>query len=194
MDGKTFLALSLGFIVGFAGVFSGTKQALGRRGMQSPVTAAPDAGPSKGAPALNLKRTQQLLEEVKTNPRNYEALVELGNLNYDQRNFQAAVDFYRRALEVRPDAVHIRTDLGTALFYAERYDEAIAEIRKTLEISPTSPEALFNLGVVMLHGKNDPAAALELWEKLVATNPDFPRTPAVREQIEQLKKQIASPK
>ena len=68
-----------------------------------------------------------------------------------------------------------------------RYDDALAELRKVLASNPTHAQALFNTGVVLLHGKNEPAAALQTWEKLVETNPDFPQIAVVKEQIQSLK-------
>ena len=47
-----------------------------------------------------------------------------------------------------------------------------------------------NLGVVFLHGKNDPENALQVWQKLVDTNPDFPKIDAVKQQIETLKQNL----
>ena len=73
------------------------------------------------------------------------------------------------------------------LFYLNKYDEAIIELNKVLAKNPTHGQALFNMGVVQLHGKNNPQAALQAWEKLVETNPNFPEISAVKDQIQKLK-------
>ena len=42
------------------------------------------------------------------------------------------------------------------------------------------------MGVVYLHGKNNPAEARKAWEKLLATNPNYPERGKVQEQISSL--------
>src|SRR4029077_20486419 len=86
-------------------------------------------------------------------------------------------------LELKPQEVTVRTDLGTALFYSKHVDEALVELRKSLDLNPTHPQTLFNLGVVLLDGKKDRKGALEAWDKLVASNPDFPQIAIVKQQI-----------
>ena len=94
---------------------------------------------------------------------------------------------------MRPSNVSVRTDLATAMFYENRFDDAIAQFKKSLEMDPKNPRALFNMGVTMLHGKNDPDACLQYWEKLVETNPDHPQALFVKEQIQKLKEQQKKP-
>jgi cytochrome c-type biogenesis protein CcmH/NrfG len=141
---------------------------------------------------MDLARLQELTEKIKKDPKDFDSIVELGNLNFDQRNFSDAVNLYKRALEIRPDAENVRTDMGTAMFYQNRFDEAIAEFQQTLKADPANAQALFNLGVTLLHGKNDPKSALQYWEKLIETNPNHPQAQVVKEQIQKLKEQQGS--
>src|SRR5262245_14601444 len=147
------------------------------------------ASASSTPPPVDTARLQQLQDAVKSNPKDFESLVALANIQFDQQSYEQAADSYRKALELRPDQVNVRTDLGTALFYSKKIDEAIVELRKSLELNPTHPQTLFNLGVALLDGKKDSKGALEAWEKLVATNPDFPQIAIVKQQIEALKEQ-----
>ena len=107
-------------------------------------------------------------------------------MNFDQQKFDDAIKHYQQALAVRPDAINVRTDAGTAMFYQKRFDEAIAQFQQVLKQDSTHAQTLFNMGVAMLHGKNDPKGALQYWEKLVETNPNHPQTGFVKEQIRQL--------
>ena len=117
----------------------------------------------------------------------------MGNLNFEQKNYDDAINLYKKALEIRPDALNIRTDMGTAMFYLKRYDDAIATFKDTLRVNPNDAQTLFNLGVAMLHGKNDPQGAMQYWEKLVETNPNHPQAAFVKEQIKKLKEQQTKP-
>jgi cytochrome c-type biogenesis protein CcmH/NrfG len=136
-----------------------------------------------------MAHVQELTAKIKKNPKDFDAIVELGNVNFDQRNFDDAINLYKKALELRPDDVMLRTDMGTAMFYLNRFDDAIATFQDVLKRDSTNAQSLFNLGVTMLHGKNDPKAALQYWEKMIEANPTHPQAAFVREQIQKLKEQ-----
>src|SRR5262245_36108832 len=136
-----------------------------------------------------MAHVRELTDRIKQNPKDFDSIVELGNLNFDQRNYDDAIKLYQKALEIRPDDLMLRTDMGTAMFYLNRFDDAIATFQEILKRDPANAQALFNLGVTMLHGKNDANAALQYWEKMVETNPNHPQAAFVKQQIEQLKGQ-----
>jgi cytochrome c-type biogenesis protein CcmH/NrfG len=193
--------LLIGFVIGFAALYSWTKErapgvvrSTPRMPEGGPATPAPPGSSSRqglppAATPVDTARLQQLEDAVRANPQDFNSLVELGNAAFGQRNYDQAVQYYRRALDVNPRDVDVRTDLGTTFFFADRYDEAIAEFQKSLEINPTHPQSLFNLGVAYLQGKNDPDGAVKLWEKLIATNPDYPQMALVKEQLEIVREQ-----
>ena len=187
-DSVAFLVI--GFAAGFGLLYFWTIQREPEIVSATPLPfVPPQAAPqtAAAAPPVNMALVQSLQDRLKANPSDFDALVGLGNINFDQRNFAEATEFYKKALTIRPDDIDVRTDLGTMLFYQNRYDEAITELNRTLSVNPAHGQALFNLGVVLLHGKNNPQAALQVWEKLVATNPSFPQIEVVKEQIRALK-------
>jgi cytochrome c-type biogenesis protein CcmH/NrfG len=141
------------------------------------------ASPAVPADPATVKRLEDML---KADPKNFDVLRELGNLRYDERNFAEAAALYARALEVRPDAVDVRSDRGGALLQARRVDEAIEELLKVTDKAPTHPQALFILGVALIEGKGDREGALAVWKKLVETNPNLPELEAVKRQIQQI--------
>jgi cytochrome c-type biogenesis protein CcmH/NrfG len=202
MSVQRWLFLVIGFAIGFGGIYTWTKQRapdvvramplpvdpnvptdLNGGGGRSSSTAEPPA------PPVDTAHLQELTAKIKQNPRDFDSIIELGNLNFDQKNYDDAIKLYQKALEVRPEALNVRTDMGTAMFYLNHFDDAIAEFQKVLKADPNNAQALFNLGVAMLHGKNDTKRALEYWEKLVETNPNHPQAAFVREQIQKLKEQ-----
>jgi cytochrome c-type biogenesis protein CcmH/NrfG len=194
MQKNAWAFLLIGFAVGFGLLYTWTKQRAPEvvRAMPLPVgpgsqqTAQGDPAP----PPLDMARVQALQDQVKTNPQNFDALTQLGNIQFDQKNYKEAANWYAKALDVRPEELNLRTDLGTALFYDNRFDEAIAQFRDTLARNPNHPQALFNIGVALVHGKNDPQNALQYWDKLVETNPNYPEINIVKEQIRVLKEQL----
>jgi len=186
--------LLVGFGLGFAAMFYFIKPRAAEIAKPLPVFVSSNNGSSSAAsrPPLDTARLKQLEDAVKSDPKNVEALVELGNMQFDQQDYDAAASWYRKAIELKPQEVTVRTDLGTALFYSKHVDEALVELRKSLDLNPTHPQTLFNLGVVLLDGKKDPKGALEAWDKLVASNPDFPQLAIVKQQIALLREQQPS--
>jgi cytochrome c-type biogenesis protein CcmH/NrfG len=147
-----------------------------------PQSAAASSAPAPADPAL----IKKLEDELKADPKNFDALRELGNLHYDERKYAEAAEVYAKALEVRPDDVDVRSDRGGALLQSQQIDEAIKELRAVLAKNPTHPQALFILGVALIEGKNDREGALENWKKLVESNPNLPELETVKRQIQQI--------
>jgi tetratricopeptide (TPR) repeat protein len=200
MRKQAWAFLLVGFIAGFAIFYYWTKQrapeivkAMPQPVQNASVSGRPGQTPEPAAPPVDAARVAQLEAEIKNNPKNFDALIELGNVYFDQKNFERCIELYTKGLELRPNEVDIRTDLGTAMFYIKRYDDAIAQFKKSLELDPKNAQTLFNLGVAMLHGKGDAPAALQYWEKLVETNPNYSQIDFVKEQVRLLKEQQKKP-
>lgn len=189
MRKESLIFLLVGFAVGFGIFYAWTMQRAPDvvSAMPVPLQLRP-AGESQvpAPPPMDMAAVQGLQSRIQANPNDFEALVGLGNIHYDQRNWEDASKWYTQALSGRED-VNVRTDLGTAYFYLDRYDDALREFNKSLEANPTHAQSMFNIGIVLLHGKNDPEGALRTWERLVETNPNFPQIEIVREQIQALK-------
>jgi len=140
-----------------------------------------------------MERVKELTSKIKQDPKDFDSIVELGNFNLDQKNYDDAITLFKKALEIHPDFLSVRTDMGTAMLFLKRFDEAIATFQGSLQTAPNDAETLLYLGVAMLHGKSDPQSALQYWEKLVETNPNHPQAAFVREQIKKLKEQQSKP-
>jgi len=173
-------------IVGFGVGFFAMNQYMAPRAAELSRPYSQFVQQSAAAPRVDPSVVKQLEDTLKSDPANFAALRELGNIRYDERNFTEAAALYERALAVQPDDVNVRSDRGGALLQANRVDEAIAELRTVLTTQPTHPQALFILGVALVEGKNDREGALANWRKLVETNPDLPEIEAVKRQIQQL--------
>lgn len=82
-------------------------------------------------------------------PDNREANIVLANSYFDTKQFESAEYYYAKALELDPNDINARTDLGTT--FVERqppdFDRAIAEFEKSLAIDPKHEPTLYNLGV-----------------------------------------------
>src|SRR5262249_24157615 len=199
---QSWLFLLIGFAVGFGTFYTWTKQRAPSVVKALPLEVDPNiptetSGPAgapagqAAAPPVDMARVKELTDKIKQNPKDFDSIVELANMNFDQKNYDDAINMYKNALAIRPDALNVRTDMGTAMFYLNRYDDAIATFQEVLKTDPNNAQALFNLGVAILYGKNDPKRALEYWQKLVETNPNHPQAEFVKQQIQKLKEQKA---
>jgi tetratricopeptide (TPR) repeat protein len=112
-------------------------------------------------------------------------LTHLGNFFQDAGKYEQAIEYYRRALAVRPKVVDTRTDMGICLRELGKPDEAIAEFRHSLEDDPQHWQTWLNLAIVSLYDKRDPAAAATALGRVEALNPTHPGLPALREAIKQ---------
>jgi cytochrome c-type biogenesis protein CcmH/NrfG len=128
-----------------------------------------------------------LLEKLKSDPNNADLLTSIGNIYYDTQQYPIAIDFYQRALKLRPASPGVRTDMGTAYWYTGNADSAIEEFGKALAFDPNNANTLFNLGIVKWQGKMDIKGAVAAWQKLLETNPNYENKEKVLQLIAQAK-------
>jgi cytochrome c-type biogenesis protein CcmH/NrfG len=168
------------------------------RGSASPAaTTAADATPQvqgtsskrndAEAQAAVAQAAAPLLGAIEKNPQDYDSLVKLGNVYYDGQQYQTAIGYYQRALKIHPENADVRTDMGTALWYAGDADKALETMEASLKYQPGHPQTLFNLGWIRWQGKGDPKGAIEAWQQLLKANPDYPQKPQVEQYIAKAK-------
>lgn len=173
------------------------------RGSASPVSAVAASsttqqgnGPhnqpnSADAQAAIAQAAAPLMELISKNPNDYDSLVKLGNLFYDGQQFPNAIQFYERALSIHPENADVRTDMGTAYWYAGNADKAVEAMELSLKYRPGHPQTLFNLGWVLWQGKADPKGAVNAWQELLKANPDYPQKQQVEQYIAKAKEHAA---
>ena len=181
------VALFVGLVAGF--LLNGSS---GPRAVTAAPTSAP--APMPAQPAGNMQTPDQLnvmvqpmLDAAKANPSDPGPLVQLGNTYYDHQFYPEAIKYYGQALQLKPDDPDVRTDMGTAMYYAGSPEKGIAELEKVLKAHPKHVNALFNLGVIQMDGLHDNKAAITTWERLLASNPDYPNKQKVQELIAKAK-------
>ena len=135
-----------------------------------------------------MERIQQYRQRLDKNPKDLEALIFLGNANYDIQRFDKAAEYYERALVLDSKNLHVRTDLATSYQNTGKADQAVKELKQVLVLEPKHETALYNLGFVLLNDKKDVKGALKAWETLVSKDPADPKYDAIRKRIEELKK------
>lgn len=186
------VCLFCGFAIGyFVRGSSSTVPAAAVAAAQQPATGGQaSGGPQVHSPEAANLVAAPLLAAIKTDPKNVNALVQLGNIYYDHHIYPEAIQYYTRALELKPDDPDVRTDLGTAYWYSGFADNAVAEYEKVLKIRPDYPNTLMNLGVVRMEGLKDYKGAVKSWERWLETNPQHPERQRVLVLVQQAKAQM----
>lgn len=182
--------LLLGVAVGYLFRGSASPAATTAAAATQPANASQQQSPAEAQAAFQ-QAVGPLLEAVKKDPADYESLVKLGNMFYDAQQFPPAIEYYERALAIHPENPDVRTDMGTAYWYSGNADKALAAMETSLKYRPGHPQTLFNLGWVKWQGKADPKGAIEAWEKLLKTNPNYPQKQQVEQYIAKAKEHAA---
>lgn len=139
--------------------------------------------------AMADRKAAPLLEQLKSNPKDDSVLSQLGALYSSAHQFQQSAEYYRKALEVDPKNLNIRTQLASSLYYGGDVDGALKQLQQVLKSDPKNANALFNLGMIKWKGKDDAAGAIATWQELLRTNPDLDRKQTVEQMIAEAKGQ-----
>ncbi|MBI3029070.1 MAG: cytochrome c-type biogenesis protein CcmH [Candidatus Rokubacteria bacterium] len=95
-------------------------------------------------------------------------LLQRGRQAMDAGEWDRAIGFFRRALEVDPDEPTAHASLGFILHRAGHSDRALKSFERALARDPTSPPALWGKGLVLYESLGKTAEAIRTWETLLA--------------------------
>jgi tetratricopeptide (TPR) repeat protein len=99
-----------------------------------------------------------------------DALFARGVQNHQAGDLVGAIEAYQAALELQPDRVDARSNLGAAYARLGRHDEAIQHYRAVLERVPEQSQVRLNLALALYKSARIAEAAAEL-ERVVAAEP-----------------------
>lgn len=97
--------------------------------------------------------------------------------------YDKAAEHYGEALNQAPNNPDVQAQSGWLLFKMGKPSAALRFIDRALELNPGSPEALWFKANILLHGRTNPAAALELLRTLNERT-DLPAE--LRDDVQQL--------
>jgi tetratricopeptide (TPR) repeat protein len=161
------------------------KQEEPKQQFQQPIGQVPPGG--FGGPGQGVDTAKLLQEEVKKDPKNLKAWIDLGNLMMDTHRYQEAIDAYAKALELDPRNVNVRVDMGTCYRNVNKPDIAIKEYKKALEIDPAHIQAHQNMAVVLAYDLHDSKQALKEFEKVIELAPNAADADKIKAEIQKLK-------
>ncbi len=131
---------------------------------------------------------EKMNEAVQLNPESFEARIVRGNVYYKMTgDYEAAVEDYRKAVELDPGSGEARQLLAGASYASGRYDDALAEAFEAIRRGRDN--ALVRLTLGMAYGKKgDDAAALRHFRKAIEYNP---RSQSAQYGVERYERRLA---
>jgi tetratricopeptide (TPR) repeat protein len=84
----------------------------------------------------------ELREALRIEPTNVEALCASASMQFQLRNFGAAEQYYRSAIQVDPDSAQTWTELGFVLSAESHFQEAMRSFERALMLRSDAPDAL----------------------------------------------------
>ena len=145
--------------------------------------AATQSNDSRDSAMAAIASLEQLAAEYPENP---EYFTQLGNLYYDNEEYEKAVAHYLESLKLRPEDPHVETDLATCYHYLDRHEEALEILSRVIQYRPDFSQARFNKGVVLVDGLKDRQGAIATWEELLRVIPDYSGRTALEQRIREL--------
>ena len=100
----------------------------------------------------------------------YDIVIRLGWLNYKAGFTQKSMEYYKKAIDAKPNAIEPRYGFGFPAILLADYVNLIAQDTKILEIDPNNRMISGNLGAIYLYNK-EYAKALPYFEKVIALYP-----------------------
>ncbi|HEY8225795.1 MAG TPA: tetratricopeptide repeat protein [Pyrinomonadaceae bacterium] len=109
----------------------------------------------------------QLLKKILTSdPKDFQARTELGNVYLLQSKYAEAETEYLHAFDLRPDYFPALLNLGRVELAQQKYDVAVEVLNRAVKLRPTSPETNYFLGESYLQLKKGSLAVGYLKEAL----------------------------
>lgn len=114
----------------------------------------------------------ELTEKI-LQPEDAEYLLNLGNDAYNQGNLEAAMQQYQKCLELKPDYLMARYNLGVVYLEQEQWEEGIIKLEQVIATDPNHAEAYNNLGIIFQH-QHRLNQAIEYYQKAIEIRYQFP--------------------
>ena len=122
--------------------------------------------------AIVAQRLDEIDKRFKKPIGNASDYLKLGNAEYDERNYQRAIEHYDKAIEIKPDDAMAWHNKGVALGELGRYEDALKAYDKAIEIEPDYATAWHNKGIALGKlGRYDDA--LKAYNKAIEIKPDY---------------------
>lgn len=101
--------------------------------------------------------------------------VEEGRKLLQTGHYREAVDELSMLLEMDPGNEEARLGRAAAFQHLQAFEQAMEDYEKVLKKNPDSAKAHYNLGMIYAYKLNDPARALDHFDRFLSADPQSPR-------------------
>ncbi len=111
-----------------------------------------------------------LIEYFQSSRVGRQDLISRGDQAFAEENFEAAIDYYERAILLspgHPDNAALHSGIGTAYYYQDEIDKALVSFHRSLEIDPDFWPSLYSAGIIYHFERQDYQRAYEQWDRLL---------------------------
>ena len=115
----------------------------------------------------------EVIESAASDKDKAVALAYLGMISVDAGDYQAAADYFKRALSYDSSSIEIYKRLALALRYQKKYDEAISYAKQSIDKKPDDVDAKILLGNIYFEMARY-ADAIEQYRKALDIAPENP--------------------
>ncbi len=150
------VGLIVGLAVGFLAANAINRNTATRSsGSQAPAAASnAQTVISETAPGGMQADVAETLNKADSEPENFVAQMEAGDMYARIGRFEKAVEYYRRGIAVKPADLNANIVLANALFDSRQFEEAEAFYTKALLIEPKDLNARTDLGTTFVERTN----------------------------------------
>jgi len=131
-----------------------------------------------------------LEEQLKLDPENFEVLQHLGHLYLQERKPEKAVEVFRKAAFVNPNATEVYVELGVALRQNGEPVKAAEVLTRIADAVPDYTDAWLQLAITYRFGLKENQKAMQAFEKFLTLDQKSPIVAQVKQEIEAIKSEL----
>ena len=144
-----------GLIIGFVFANSVNQGQLGTATTTNAAAMPGTGGVPSGHPPMSgedgsMEDITVAIEKARAEPNNFDAQIKAAELFYQIQRFDGAVEFLKKAAEIKPDDYVTLMNLGNAYFDSSNFDEAEKTYNKALAKKPEDLDVRTDLGLTYL--------------------------------------------
>jgi 4-amino-4-deoxy-L-arabinose transferase-like glycosyltransferase len=119
------------------------------------------------------------------NPNDFLSCINLGNLAAREKRWDEALEWYKKAEAIEPNAEGIHANIGRIYVVQGKYEQAEKSFDRALEINAENVEALHNKAILLAMKKQFREAA-EINKKVLELAPDWPPALRFRDRLDRM--------
>jgi tetratricopeptide (TPR) repeat protein len=146
-------------------------------------TAQGSAANPSGQDTETMQQILQLRDYVAQHPDDADAVLTLGNMNFEIQRWNSAAKHYEQYLQSKPNNPDVITDLGVCNRELGNYDKALTLFHRAQKLSPDHWQSRYNEVVVLAFDLGRPGDALPVLKDLERLQPD-------NQQVQQLAAEV----